>query len=65
MAPSQVGRSFTFCALPMLHKMGAGGDLMQGSKVLERRILRGLVLALHERGAVTEAVYRALLEQVR
>ena len=49
----------------MLHKMGAGGDLMQGSKVLERRILRGLVLALHERGAVTEAVYRALLEQVR
>ncbi len=45
--------------------MGAGGDLMQGSKVLERRILRGLVLALHERGAVTEAVYRALLEQVR
>ena len=38
---------------------------MQGSKVLERVILRGLVLARDERGAVTGAVYRALLEQVR
>lgn len=38
---------------------------MQCSHALERRLWRGLIRALYEQGEISEAVYRALLEQVR
>lgn len=38
---------------------------MQRSHALEQRLLRGLIRALYEQGEISEAVYRALLEQVR
>ncbi len=38
---------------------------MQCSHVLVQRLWRGLIRALYEQGEISEAVYRALLEQVR
>lgn len=38
---------------------------MQRSHALEQGLLRGLIRALYEQGEISEAVYRALLEQVR
>ena len=38
---------------------------MQCSHALEQRLWRGLFRALYEQEEISEAVYRALLEQVR
>lgn len=38
---------------------------MQCSHELEQRLWRGLIRALYEQEEISEAVYRALLEQVR
>ena len=38
---------------------------MQRSHVLEQRLWPGLIRPLYEQGEISEAVYRALLEQVR